>query len=365
MSFNTMNDLSTTSQLVLITGASGFVGSATALLFLQKGHSVRLPMRKQEQVAAWMKGEHAKKYPGKIEAILLEGGIEKEGVFDEMVKGCSAVVHTASPARFDFEDAEADILKPALAGTLSILESCKKASSVKSVVITSSLAAHTTMEDLQNPKEGFELTEKSWNNTTWEEAAKMPLEKGHEVYSASKALAEKAAFKYAEQPGVHFTVSTIAPTVVLGYDPDPSLKTLKDARSSFGILANMLWDKKEFPPSNGNGFRPELYVSITDAALAHYHAALNPSVSSGHRYLLATKRTTLEHVVRVMVECEPELKGHLPPVEGGGEGKLRGEYRFEAERVEKDFGFEYEPFETFVAAYAKQLVQLAKAGGQL
>ncbi|GAA5853646.1 hypothetical protein JCM8547_007395 [Rhodosporidiobolus lusitaniae] len=106
----------------------------------------------------------------------------------------------------------------------------------------------------------------------------------------------------------------------------------------------MLWDKKEFPPSNGNGFRPELYVSITDVALAHYHAALNPSVSSGHRYLLATKRTTLEHV---------------------GGGKLRGEYRFEAERVEKDFGFKYEPLETFVAAYAKQLVQLAKAGDQL
>ncbi|GAA5853649.1 hypothetical protein JCM8547_007396 [Rhodosporidiobolus lusitaniae] len=217
MSSYTTNDLSTTPQIVFITGVSGFVGSATAVLFLQKGHSVRLPMRKQEQVDAWVNGEHAKKYPGKIEAILLEGGIEKEGVFDEMVKGCSAVVHTASPARFDFDDAETDILKPALAGTLSMLEPCKKASSVKLVVITSSLAAPTTMEDLQSPKEGSEFTEKSRNNTTWEEAAKMPLEQGHEVYcSRQRALAEKAAFKFTEQPDVHFTVSTIAPTVVLG-----------------------------------------------------------------------------------------------------------------------------------------------------
>ncbi|GAA5853737.1 hypothetical protein JCM8547_007428 [Rhodosporidiobolus lusitaniae] len=363
MSSNNTNDLTTTPQLVLITGASGFVGSATALLFLQKGHSVRLPMRKQEQFDAWMNGEHAKQYPGKIEAVLLEGGLEQEGVFDEMVKGCSAVVHTASPARFDFEDAEADILKPALAGTLSILESCKKSSSVKSVVICTSVAAFSTMRQWQNPPSDFSITEERWNETTYEEAAKMSRELGTEVYAASKALAERAAFKFAEQPGVHFTLSSIAPTVVLGYDPDPSLKTLKDARSSFGILANMLWDKKEFPADDKAGFRWEFFVSITDVALAHYHAALNPSVSSGHRYLLAATRTTLEHVVRVMIECEPELKGHLPAVEG--QGKWVGEYRFEAERVEKDFEFKYEPFETFVAAYAKQLVQLAKAGGQL
>ncbi|GAA5853623.1 hypothetical protein JCM8547_007388 [Rhodosporidiobolus lusitaniae] len=357
-------DLSTTPQLVLITGASGFVGSATALLFLQKAHSVRLPMRKQEQVDGWMNGEHAKKYPGKIEAVLLEGGIEKEGVFDEMVKGCSAVVHTASPARLEFEDAETDILKPALAGTLSILESCKKASSVKSFVYCSSVAAWTGTKNWRDPPEGFELNEKSWNDMTYEEAAKLPRDKGMDVYAASKALAEKAAFKFVEQPDVHFTLSAIAPTVTLGYNPDPSLKTLKDGRSSTGIMANMLWDKKDFDLSfAGIDFVPELYVSITSVTLAHYHAALNPSVSSGHRYLLAAKRTTLEDVVRVMVECEPELKDHLPSVDG--KGKLRGEYRFEAERVEKDFGFEYEPFETFVAVYARQLVQLAKAGGQL
>lgn len=96
-----MTGTSTDSHKVLacITGASGFVGPAIALRFLSLGHSVRLPLRKQEQANAWL-AEYGSKYEGKIETILLSKGMEEDGAFDEAVKGCEVVVHAASPANF-------------------------------------------------------------------------------------------------------------------------------------------------------------------------------------------------------------------------------------------------------------------------
>jgi nucleoside-diphosphate-sugar epimerase len=154
MSNNTTNT-TTSYVLAVVTGASGFVGSAVALRFLDLGHSVRLPLRSPQQGEAWIK-QYGDKYPGKIETVVLEGSITEKGVFDKILEGCDVVVHAASPATFTVvstasfslplivlttlpqNDPETDILKPALAGTLSLLESAKKTASVKSVVLTSS-----------------------------------------------------------------------------------------------------------------------------------------------------------------------------------------------------------------------------------
>ncbi|GAA5988990.1 hypothetical protein JCM11641_001107, partial [Rhodosporidiobolus odoratus] len=83
--------MSTTSNsdrkiLATVSGASGLVGAAIVVEFLRRGHSVRLPLRKQEQIDAWVT-EYGKQYPGQIEGVLLKGQIWDEGVFDEAVKG--------------------------------------------------------------------------------------------------------------------------------------------------------------------------------------------------------------------------------------------------------------------------------------
>lgn len=88
--------------LAVVTGASGFVGAAVALRFLDLGHSVRLPLRKQQQADAWL-SEHGSKYEGRIETVVLKKGITEDGVFDEAVKGADVVVHAASPASFGIE----------------------------------------------------------------------------------------------------------------------------------------------------------------------------------------------------------------------------------------------------------------------
>ena len=90
-----------TSSLVLITGASGFVGSEIALEALREGHTVRLVFRQQAQADAWNK-----QYPDTQERtqIAIIPDFAAEGAFDQAImEGVFGVVHAASPVVFDFE----------------------------------------------------------------------------------------------------------------------------------------------------------------------------------------------------------------------------------------------------------------------
>ncbi|KAL5760420.1 hypothetical protein ACOSQ2_019258 [Xanthoceras sorbifolium] len=65
----------------------------------------------------------------------------EEGSFDSAVDGCDGVFHTACSEYFSANDPKADIVDTAVKGTLNVLKSCAKASSIKRVIYTSSTAA--------------------------------------------------------------------------------------------------------------------------------------------------------------------------------------------------------------------------------
>ncbi|KAM1251504.1 hypothetical protein ACFX13_040458 [Malus domestica] len=64
-----------------------------------------------------------------------------EGAFDTVDDGCVGVFHTALSAQFSATDPQAEIVEPAVKGTLNVLKSCAKFPSVKRVVLTSSIAS--------------------------------------------------------------------------------------------------------------------------------------------------------------------------------------------------------------------------------
>lgn len=119
---------------VLITGATGFIGSRVALEVLQAGYRARLSIRRPEQAEKLRRifSSHL----SDIDFIVVSD-ITVTGCFDEAIQDVQYVVHVASP----LPDRNSDLLVPAMQGTTSILESACKNSSIKKVVVTSSISS--------------------------------------------------------------------------------------------------------------------------------------------------------------------------------------------------------------------------------
>src|SRR3954468_2214415 len=120
-------------SLVLITGATGFIGSQVVLQTLEAGHSVNLVVRRPEQADKLRR--IFSKYDEKLSFAVLPD-ITAPGGFDETLQGVDYVIHVASPIA---GSGEADLLTPAVKGTVSVLESAVKVPSIRKVVITASI----------------------------------------------------------------------------------------------------------------------------------------------------------------------------------------------------------------------------------
>ena len=124
------------SPITFITGATGFIGSHVVKNALAAGTRVRLSVRKEEQVETLKQLFSAE--PNQLEFVVIPD-ISKPEAFKGKLDGVEHVLHLASPMPGKGEDFQSDYLKPAVEGTESVLEAAKASSSVKRVVVTSSV----------------------------------------------------------------------------------------------------------------------------------------------------------------------------------------------------------------------------------
>lgn len=138
----------------------------------------------------------------------------QKGAFDEAVKGVDAIEHTASPFHFNITEPE-ELIAPAVSGTLGVLQSALEyGSSVKRVVVTSSVAAV-----LEVVPDAPIFTENDWNNLSVKEVETKGKDASPaDAYRASKTLAEKAAWAFVEQnkEKISFDLVVINPPMVMG-----------------------------------------------------------------------------------------------------------------------------------------------------
>jgi nucleoside-diphosphate-sugar epimerase len=199
--------------LVLVTGGSGFLGIHCVNELLERSHRVRTTVRSAE------KGEYLKKlfkrHGDKLEYVIAED-LEKEGVFDEAVKGVEGVLHTASPFHFDAENAVLDkLVNPAVNGTNNVLNSIIKEKGIKRVVVTSSFAAVLDRNAKGHAQMEKHYTEADWNQSDADESAELGnKQSGMNGYRASKTLAEKAAWNFVEAHQPTWDLVTINPPFI-------------------------------------------------------------------------------------------------------------------------------------------------------
>jgi len=257
-----------TEKTVCVTGASGFIAAHVVKQLLEKGYKVKGTVRSLKDRSKYLYLDNLHGAGENLE--LVEADLLKEGSFDEAVKNCEYVVHTASPYIIDVKDSQKDLVDPAVKGTLNVLRSCSNVASIKRVILTSSFAAIT--DDPANDKV---FSEEDWNE-------KSNLNRNPYYYS--KKMAEKAGWDFINEQNTSFDLVTINPGMVIG----PSLGSALN--SSNKILIDMMTGG--FPGIINLNWG---FVDVRDVAAAHILAMENPSAKG--RYLCANESLTMKDVI--------------------------------------------------------------------
>lgn len=211
----------------------------------------------------------------------------------------AAVLHTASPFHYAATDFENDMLKPAVNGTLNILNAIKAhAPEIKKVVVTSSFAAIINM---QSPPEVYD--ESMWNPISWEQAQT----NGTMAYVGSKKFAEKAAWDFmaVEKPG--FALATVNPVLVFGPIMEGSLTSLNAVNTSNVVFRDMIQGRMKDGITNGSFS----WVDVRDVAAMHV-AALEKSEADGQRFIAAAGRYSNSEIASIIKKHFPSLQDKLP-----------------------------------------------------
>jgi len=266
-------------QPVAVTGATGYVAGELIRQLLLLGADVHACVRvsckaeKRDAIANLANIEATNGKQGTL--TFFDTDLLEKNSFDRAFAGCGIVFHTASPFIIDAKDPQSDLITPAVEGTQNVLNSVSRASSVKRVILTSSVAAmYGDNRDITGYPNGT-LNEDCWNTTS---------SLSHNPYALSKTLAEQAAWQMHDAQKHHsktpWQLITIHPSLVIG---EPV--SLHVSSDSFNLIKRMLDGTMRFGcPKWGVGV-----VSVHDVALAHILAAHH---SNAHgRYIVSAENT--------------------------------------------------------------------------
>ncbi|MBC8225729.1 MAG: aldehyde reductase [Gammaproteobacteria bacterium] len=260
---------------VLVTGATGFIALHCIQQLLDQGYQVKGTVRssnKKNEVIDSMKKNSL--HPENLTIVYAD--LLKDEGWNEAAEGCRYVLHVASPFVLEEPDHEDDLIKPAVDGTLRVLNACKD-NRVEKVVLTSSFAAI-----------GYGNDEKIFDETDWSNT-----DSTIGAYAKSKTLAEKAAWSFVnELPDQDkFNLTVLNPVAVTG----PMLSD--DIGTSNTLFVQLLDGSIPACPRIHIGF-----VDVRDVAKAHIFS-MTEEKTNGERIIVSDKEMFFVEMGRILKDA--------------------------------------------------------------
>jgi dihydroflavonol-4-reductase len=252
--------------ILLVTGATGFLGEHLCRVLVEQGHTVRGLARSRSAVLADLGVEHVR------------GDVLDGPELDRALEGVAAVFHLAGAVSRDPDDAQR-MMRLHVDGTRRVLERMHAASVRRMILASTSgtIGVSKREEILDETAPYAEEIVAGW------------------PYYASKIYQERLAFEHAERLGIE--VVAVNPSLLLG----PGDRRL----SSTGDVRKLM--KRQIPVMPRGGIN---FVDARDAAAAT--AAALERGRPGERYLLGgtnwTMRSFFERVGRIANVSPPRLK---------------------------------------------------------
>ncbi|KAF3431858.1 hypothetical protein FNV43_RR26594 [Rhamnella rubrinervis] len=178
-----------------VTGGTGFIAANLIKALLERGHTVRTTVRDPGDVE---KVGFLRELNGARERLkIFKADLMVEGSFDEAIQGVFGVYHTASPVLVPNDNnVKAILIDPCIKGTLNVMKSCSKATSVKRIVLTSSCSA---IRYHYNVQQISPLNESHWSDLEYCKHYNL-------WYAYSKTIGEKEAWRIAKENGKDLVV---------------------------------------------------------------------------------------------------------------------------------------------------------------
>jgi nucleoside-diphosphate-sugar epimerase len=264
-------------DLVLVTGATGYVARHCITQLLERGFRVRGTLRSMARAPEAERAiARALKEPELTASLsFMEAQLLNAGDWADTMTGVGYVLHVASPLPATRPKSDDELIAPAREGTLNVMRAAA-ASGVERVVQTSSAAA--ICYGCAAPDHRV-FTEQDWSD---------PHHPDNSAYTRSKTLAELAVWETLPTLSRALEWVTINPGLILG----PVLD--RDASASVQVVAKLL--KGEMPGV------PRLawpIVDVRDIADLHIRAMTTPA-AAGQRYIGAADFITMFEISQIL-----------------------------------------------------------------
>lgn len=269
---------------IFVSGGTGFLASHIIKLLLDQNHKVRASVRSLLNTA---KSDFLfDMVPSKkLNLELVEAELTNPQSWLDALKGCEYVLHIATPNPQNPPKDENELIKPAVEGTLNVLNAAL-VNKCKKVVITS------TGYTIIIGNEGKICTEDDWADIS---------RTSH--YRKSKILAEKATWEFYETHKKEIQIVVVHPSLVIG----PAFSVHNN--SSEKLLAELLSGSFPAIPDVPIGLQ---VIDVRDVAIGHIKA-LFVEETNGKRFILTKEKNLFfSEIVQILTE-EFEKYGYKFP----------------------------------------------------